>query len=106
MKSLTKIIGLFAIISLLASCSASYDAAAYEDDVFYNPYRENRLEKKKARLEKKLAKANGNVDSYSGDVTKSTKVEPKVVAAPANTINLENDKPKIFMKFSGVFTEV
>lgn len=86
MKNFTKIIGLFAIASLLVSCSASYDAAAYEDDVFYNPYRETRLDKKKDRLERKLAKANGDVNSYKGDVTESAKVAPIVPA----TITDEN----------------
>ena len=77
-KNVTRLVGMLSIISLLASCSASYDAAAYEDDAYYNPYREKRLEKKKAKLEAKLAKTNAQTKSYKGDVTESTK--PKVAA--------------------------
>ena len=76
MKTWINFISITITAVILTSCSASYDAAAYEDDAFYNPYREKNLTKKQKRLGQKLDETNSNASSYDGDVTTSENNNP------------------------------
>ena len=52
MKTITKFFGIMLIISIIASCSATYNTAAYQDDVYYNPYKSDRVVENQNRPEK------------------------------------------------------
>ncbi len=89
MRNLTSILSFIIFTVILSSCSASYDAAAYEDDAFYNPYREKSLKKKEQKLEKKLAKTRESSKSYN-DITNSPK--PTVSETTPETSKVYTDE--------------
>jgi len=95
MKNITKFLAFLAIGAIFASCSATYNAAAYEDDVYYNPYRVERLQKKQKKNQDNQDEVNADANSYSGNATTSEQSDY------SNARTGQNDESTVYLDENG-----